>query len=516
MLNKNSYKKGVLWMLLFNTIARGLSFVLSIILAKSFVPADTDVYLFIWSLISLVLVIASAINLMAAGPEYIRLCEIGEKENAADLNSAMININMLPLMIFSLFTILIPIGTYKAISGFTLDQLAPATDMLRFSGPWLMLVILNNFLGNMLLSRKYFVGSILGQVLASVFTLLFIVFFKHSLGIKSFFIGQVAGNIVCLAFYIYQLRARVNEKFRVFYFRLSQRVVKELMASVTIAIPTLITNFILVYLLSRFATGQLSAYNYGTTLSNLPDVIIMSQFISVIGVKFSEISASKQQDVLYGALRYFGTHLFFFMSGVAVIITLISPIIIQVFYGKENLGESTFNSAVLTLTVVSATLAFKSLDVLHNRVFASLQALSVLMKYTVPLKIINIALLILLSWRFGFSGILIQQSFMALAMMSLQIYLMGKYVPAKKIKKYAGQLTLLFVGSILAYLIGRLLMDNFFIHMSAKIQIVIVCLLLLIVGILFERIFKMTTLFDIVLKRISLFFSPKTKQSTSG
>lgn len=516
MLNKNTYKKGVLWMLLFNVIARGISFILSIILAKNFLPVDTDVYLYVWSLINVVMVIISAVNLMAAGPEYIRLCENGEHENAAKLNSALVNIYLLPLVIFSLITLVAPVETYHFISGFDYAALEPFREMLRFSGFWLVLVILNNFLGNVLLSRKYFVGSILGQAMAAGVTLLFILVTKEPLGIKSFFIGQVIGNLLCLGFYIYQMRMRIRERFRVFYFRLSRKIVKELMASVMIATPTLITNFILVFLLSKLVTGQLSAYNYGSTLSNLPDVIILSQFISVIGVKFSEISASQQRDVLFGALRYFGNHLFFIMSGVAVIITLTSPIIIQVFYGKQSLGESTFNAAVLTLTLISSTLAFKSLDILHNRVFASLQALSVLMKYTVPVKILSIGLLLLLANRFGFEGILIHQLSMPVLMVAVELYLLGKYVPAAKLRTYTGQIVLLTVGGLVAYGAGRLLLNYVVDDMSATVQVFVILALVVVLGILFEKAFKVTMLFELVMKRIAVFRKPAAKAGTSA
>lgn len=488
-------------MLLFNSIARGISFVLSIILAKNFLPADTDVYLYVWSLINVVMVIISAINLMAAGPEYIRLCENGDLKEAADLNSAFINIYLFPLVVFSFFTFLFPIGTYNLISGFEVSQLMPAKEMLRFSGLWLVMVVLNNFLGNVLLSRKYFVGSILGQALAAGITLLFILVSKDNFGISSFFIGQIAGNAICLLFYIYQLRRRIKEKFRFFYFQMGPKILKELIASVLIAVPTLISNFILVYLLSHLITGQLSAYNYGSTLANLPDVIILSQFISIIGVKFSEISASKQNDVLFRALRYFGNHLFFVMSGIAVIISLTSPIIIQVFYGRDNLGESTFNSATLTLTLISSTLAFKALDTLHNRVFASLQALSVLMKYTVPIKILSIGLLVLLAYLFHFEGILIHQLMMPLIMVGLQFYLLSRYLPGEKIQAYIGQIMLLFFGSLLVYAGCRFLLSYVLMPISPILQVLIVCAIVLTIGFIFEKVFKMTMLFEVVLKR---------------
>ncbi len=496
-------------MLLFNILARGISFFLSIILAKNFLPADTDVYLYISYLISAVLVIVSAINLMAAGPEYIRLCENGETKNAANLNSAIINIYLLPLLIFSLITLVLPVKTYELISGFDTKQLMPAKEMLRFSGCWLVLIILNNFLGNILLSRKYFVGSILGQVIAAGVTLLFIVLFKESLGISSFFIGQIAGNLLCLLFYIYQLRKRIREKFKPFYFKLQPKVFKELVSSIIIAVPTLIINFILIFLLSRLVAGQLSAYNYGSALANLPDVILLSQFISIIGVKFSEISANEERDVLFKALRYFGTHLFFFMSGVAIIIALISPVIIRVVYGKDSFDTVTFNAAALTLMLISSTLAFKALDIMHNRVFASIQALSLLVKYTFPLKIVSIGLLILLASKFGFEGILVHQLSMPVVMVSMQLYLLRNFLEAEKLNAYIGRIILICLGSLAVYAGCRYLLSYVFIHIPVVAQVLITCTLVLVIGVLFERVFKTTMLFDVVLKRVALFFNRK-------
>jgi peptidoglycan biosynthesis protein MviN/MurJ (putative lipid II flippase) len=513
MLSKNSYKNGVLWMLLFNILARGISFVLSVVLAKNFLPVDTDVYLYIGYLISAVLVIVSAINLMAAGPEYIRLCENGETQKAADLNSAIVNIYLLPLLLFALLTFILPVKTYELISGFDRAQLLPVEEMLRFSGCWLILVILNNFLGNILLSRKYFVGSILGQVIAAVVTLLVIILFKEEFGISSFFIGQIAGNLLCFLFYVYQLRLRIKEKFRLFYFRLEGKVLKELVSSIMIAVPTLVTNIILIYLLSHLVTGQLSAYNYGSALANLPDVILLSQFISIIGVKFSEISANEERVVLLRALRYFGTHLFFFMSGVAVIIALTSPVIISVIYGKDSFDTLTFNSAALTLMLISSTLAFKALDIMHNRVFASIQALSVLVKYTFPLKIASICLLILLASQFGFEGILVHQLSMPVIMVAMQLYLLGKYLEPEKLRAYIGRIVLLTFGSMAVYAGCRYLLSYVFIHIPVVIQVLLTCVLVLMTGIFFERIFKTTMLFDVVLKRVALFFNKQSNAS---
>ena len=495
MLNKNSYKKGVLWMLLFNIIARGISFILSIILAKNFLPADTDVYLYVWSLINVVMMIVSTVNLMAAGPEYIRLSENGEEKEAAKLNSAFLNIYLAPLLVFTLFTLVVPVATYKAISGFREAQLVPFKEMFRYSGLWLILVIVNSFLGNMLLSRKYFSASVLGQFLAAAITLLFILCFKKDFGIRSFFIGQIVGSLLCFIFYMYQTRVRIKEKLSLFYFRMRPRIRKEMVASLLISLPTLVTNFILVYLLSQLVTGKLSAYNYGTTLANLPDVIFLSQIISVIGVKFSEISASRQQDILFNALRFFGYHLFFLMSGLAIIITLTSPAIIQIFYGKESLGGVTFNAASFTLTLISATLAFKALDSLHNRVFASLQALSVLMKYTLPIKILSIGLLVWLSSRYGFEGILVHQLAMPVLMVLLQFYLLSKYLPAQKIRSYIIHLALILIGSLAVYAGCRFLLAYVFTSISPLIQVLMLCGIVVGIGIIFERIFKITMFF---------------------
>lgn len=516
MLKRNTYKSGVLWMLLFNGIARGISFILGIILAKSFLPADTDVYLYVWNLINVVMMIVATINLLVVGPAYIRLSESGEDKNANKLNNAFLNIYIAPLVILSLPLFFFPVYSYQLISGFNENQLLPFAKMLSFTGIWLLLVIINNFIGNIFLSKRYFVVYILGQVVAAVVTLLFILLFKSKSGIESFFVGQMAGNLICLAFYFVFLKAKTNQQFRLFVFKLPRKVTRELGAVLLISVPTMAINFLLVFFLSHYDTGQLSAYNYGSALANLPDVILLSQFISVFGVRFSEIGAQKQDNLLFDTFRNFGNHLFFFMTGVAIVLSLTSLIIIQIVYGRESLGESIFNSSALTLALLAAALPFKALDALNNRLFASIQALSSLLKYTLPVKLFNIGLLILFARMFGFKGILIHQLLVPAIMVFTQMLLLGKFFPARKIVNYFKQVSFLLIAGLAVYASCRYLIANLLFDFHPALQLVLVCILVIAIGFVFERLFKLTRFNEMISSRVFELLNKKKREFPTG
>lgn len=493
MLRQNTYKKGLLWLLLLNVIARGITFGLGIILAKNFLPAETDIYLYVWSLISIVSVIISQVNLMVAGPAYITLIEKKADKQAADLCSAFFNIYTAILSVLAAMIVAAPLFAYGSISGFTDAQLEPFAPMLRISGIWLAITILNTVIGNIFLSRKYFAVYMLGQVIASVIAILLILLLKQEFGVDIFFIGQLVGNLVCFIFYLVLLRKKLNQQIRLFYFSIPVKTVKEIGAVLAVSIPTVVVNLLIVYYLSHFSTGQLSAYSYGSAIANLPDAIFLSQFISIFGVKFAEVAAKDEKVTLFSTFRFFGNHLFFFMAGIAVVLSLGGFLFIQFLYGRQHLGNEIFESAVLSLSLLAAALPFKSLDVLNNRLFASLQALSSLVKYTLPVKLFNIGLLVLMANSFGFKGVLWHQLLMPAVVVLVQIALLGKFFPANRIKKYFTQILGLLCLSVLVYVAGYFLVKQFMEHVNPYLLMLGICLMVLLAGYLVEKLFRLTT-----------------------
>ncbi len=501
MFRQNTYRKGILWLLFFNGIARGITFLLGILLARNFLPEETDVYLFVWSLITIICVIISQINLMVAGPSYIVLTESKKDKEAANICSAFFNIYLVLLFIFTVLVIVAPVVTYDVISGFNAEQLKPFEPVLRFSGIWLSLAVLNTFISNIFLSRKYFVVYIIGQVVTSLITLFLIVVLKKQFGIESFFIGQLAGNIICFVFYLVLLKVKLNQRIRLFYFAIPRKVSKELAAVLIVSVPTVITNFLIVYFLSNFSTGQLSAYNYGSMLANLPDAVFVSQFISVFGVKLAEEAAKNERHNLFNTFRFFGNHLFFFMTGIAIVFSLSGYWIIEILYGKENFGKELFETTVFSLCLLSAALPFKALDVLNNRLFASLQSLSSLVKYSLPVKLFNIALLIFMASTFGFEGLLWQQVCMPAVMVIVQMYALGRFFPVRKIKKYFLQVFGLLLIGLAVYVGARYFVNDFLIDKNPYLMILIIMALVLLIGYIIEIIFKLTVFNKLIAAR---------------
>lgn len=438
---------------------------------------------------------------MVAGPAFIHLYANEKFQESKRLNNAFLNIYLFPFLFISVFTILIPVDFYKLISGFDGAILKEYITVLRFSGIWLTLVIINNFFGNILLSRKFFTISIFGQVVAAIITLVLILLAKKQYGINSFLYGQLIGNLICLFVYFYFLRKKIKQTFSLFNFKLPVKVIRELLAAVINSVPTLVINFLLVYFLSRLLTGQLSAYNYGSNLANLPDVILLSQIISVIGVKLSELSAKEGQHGLFSFFSYYSRHLFFFMIILAIIFSLFSTLVIEIIYGKKDLDKVVFTGAVYTLNIMVLALPFKALDVLHNRLFASLQALTNLVRFTLPVKIINIGLLILLANLFGFTGIVIHQLLLPVIMVVIEFLFLKKFMMKNIFTNYLKDIFFLFLIGACMFVLLVLFKSYFFEELDWMLMILCVALMTVVMIVLSEKLFGLTSFGKLTLIR---------------
>lgn len=495
----NTYKTGFVWTVGLNVAARGLNFLLGVLLARSFAPASTDVYLFVWSVIGLVLICTSTINLLAASPGYIKLKETGKIHEAAMLNNALLNVYIFPLLLISVVIFFFPYFVFSNTTGFDYKQLLACETMLRLSGLWLILFIVNNFLGNILLSNKFFAASLIGQVIIGLIAVLFFVVLKKEYGASAFFWGHMAGNIVALVFQVAVIRKHIPFKFSPFYFRFPPAVVKEVLTVLSTTVPTMISNFMVVYFLSKMGEGSVSSYNYANNLSNLPDVILLSQITSIAGIKMSEISVTFDNTLLFNTYSFLCRHMFFLMSGIAVVVIVAGPDIISIIYGHK-MEPHVFDLSVLALSILVIALPVKSLDIMNNRLFASLQGLSKILKYSFPIKIIGIILLFGLASFLGFTGVMLYFVIMPVTFVVLYFSQLKTRFQIDLLRKHITQMCTLFACAITVYMLCWLISKYFFTETPPMLRIILFSLIVLFFSFLIERILGLTQFMTIIQK----------------
>ncbi len=485
---------------------------LGIILARSFIPEHTDMYLFVWNGINVVLIFISTINLLVVSPAYIRLKENGEPGKANQVNNFFFNFYFIPLILFSLLCFLAPVWLFDAFSGFDDHILSSFSPVLRYSGIWMLLVLLNNFFGNILLSNRLFSFSLAGQVIVAITTISFIVLARDSMGISSFFAGQITGNILCFLFYQYFLIKKVGYAFRLFVFSVPVKIVRETIASILSAVVTLTGNFLFLYFLSELTTGYLSAYNYGSNLANLPDVLLLSQFVSIIGVRFSAINARDDHDTLYIAYSSLSYHVFFLMAGIAILLSLLSPVFIRNIYGENALGAEIFNAAVFAMAMISLILPFKAIDVLNNRLLASYQAMSVVVRYTIPLKVFNICVLVILAYWGNFKSLLAFQLISPVLVVLMQLWVIKRYFFKERILQHTLKLFSLLLLCLFLYGVAWVCNTYVFSKNSEVNRVIMLLLLVVVLAFLVERLFRITIFYSWIRGKLSILFRERRQK----
>ncbi len=500
---QSTWSRSVLWMLLFNAITRGINFVLSIILARNFLPEDTDIYLFVWNGINVMLMFVSTVNIMVVSPAYIRFKENNEIGKANSINSFFFNCYFIPLLLFSVVSFFTPVWLYSNISGFDDETILSFSGLLRYSGIWMALVLLNNFFGSILLSNRNFVGSLIGQVITAIVTLSFIAVAGKQLDLSVFFKGQIVGNILCFLFYQGLLIRKIKYRIRLFTFSVPFRILREAIASMMSALVTLSANFLFIYFLTQLAIGHLSAYNYGSNLANLPDVLLLSQFVSVIGVRFSSLNAKNDDKALFSAYSGFSYHVFFLMAGISILCSVLSPLFVDILYGKEKLGYDVYSDSVFAMTIISLVLPFKALDVLNNRLLASFQAISIVVRYTIPLKIFNMGLLIVIATWGDFKSLVVFQLIAPVLVVSMQLLVIKKYFYRTQLNKHIYNLIRLFFLSLIVYVLTWLCKVYLLESIPVAGQIVMLVILVLLLLLTIERFFKMTIFYSWIRSRLA-------------
>ena len=452
--SQNNYKKIFVSATALNIVARGLNFLIGVYLAKHFLPVETDLYLFVWNIISVFLAFTGSIDLLLVLPTYIRYKIEKGIAAANDLSNIFFWFYFTTAFVIGLLVVLFPREVFRIISGFSENQLSGNFLFLRMTGLWLLFSLIHNYFSNLLTANKYFAVALLGQVFVGATTIGCLFYFREDIGGMSFLWGQLAGQAICLIFYSYVLYTKVNWRIAAPVFRLSRVIWKELGSLMAGALPVFVRNYLGFYLLSRLGPGFLSSYNYGSALANIPDVIFTSQIAVIAGVKLSETHATEGEKGLLKTYDTLSRHMLFFISGIAIIASVCSPLIIHFIYGNTSLKLIGFHYTEITLTLLALTLPIKSIDVLNNRLIASLQRLAFSVKFILPLHFINIIILVALTKFFGFYGFLSFQLLAPLLVVFVQFVVIKKLFSRMDLRSMIRRILFFLFCCGLHYLLG--------------------------------------------------------------
>ena len=109
----------------------------------------------------------------------------------------------------------------------------------------------------------------------------------------------------------------------------------------------------------------------------LPEVFILSQVISVAGIKFSELNAKKDYPSITQLFNYLFALLLTVIIPIAIVFCLCSKEIISIAYLRGNFNTDSTVITAFCFFFLATLIPFKVADILFSRLFTSLQLYSV-------------------------------------------------------------------------------------------------------------------------------------------
>lgn len=389
-LKSESFQKGILFSTGFNFLAKGLLFFNSILIAFYFgAQQKTDVYFFVFNSINLLAYFFSALNTTVLVPESMRLrANFGEKMGMAFFNKFLFYYSALGIVL-ALVTYIFPLQIFSLFSKFEISVLDRNLGVLRLGVPVFLLMLLTNFLTELMSSYRYFSLPMIAQFINNVFVLLVLVLFHTYLDIASIFVGLLFAYSINLLILIYLLKTRMDWSF----FNLNVKIRAKVWYDIVLAqignLASLLGSFTPSYVFSGFS-GIITALNYGQKTANMPSDLISAQFSAVAGIRINELYAQKDFTRLNLVFNETAKGLLFMLIPLVSFISYFANEIIQTLYVRGAFDMNVAEISAFFLKMLVVLVPIYSIVGLISRLMSSVQKiyLNLLVQIIVNLSIV--------------------------------------------------------------------------------------------------------------------------------
>ena len=172
-------------------------------------------------------------------------------------------------------------------------------------------------------------------------------------------------------------------------------------------LPIWIRNTIALYLLSGLGNGIITAVNLGQQVSAIPELLIISQLISVASIKFNDLYAKKNNselNAIFIKVCKWGIHITMFISFCSI---LFSSEITGILYGKSNVGAISLKNIEIVFCFSIACLSVKFIaSICTNIITAAQRVRATFFMSVITHSIVTVAIYFLIH-NYGLIGYLI-------------------------------------------------------------------------------------------------------------
>lgn len=493
-LKSESYKKGILFSIALNVFAKGFGFVNSLIVAYFFgAHAATDVYFYCFVTASLFVGFIGALDNSVLIPEAMRIREHeGEKKANGFLNFFLYLYAAIVLVILLLLSIN-PVGFLSPASNFNTSVLVENKGLVFWFLPICFLMLITNYLTNILSSYKFFTIPIIAGIINNFFSIVFLVIFHKSFEVKSMALGLSTGYLVNITILIWLMKRLLNWHFKWTRISIDSKLKRNITYALSGNISSFFSGYAPFYFMSNFNPGMVTMYNYARNLCEMPNQMIATQFSSVSGIKFNEVSARNDSGKLNELFIQSTGVLIFIMTPLCSILFLFSGEIISILYHRGAFDSKAVNQTAFILKYLSFTGIYFVLNTMVSRLFMATQKLKESFWYQIYMNILLIIILGTASFSFGIAGFVAGMFIYQVCVIISMYWLVKRHLP------YIGYMKILkavvvnvIVNGALVVLFSLLMSKSILtpVMTALVIGLYMLCILLINQGFGVNKIFK--------------------------
>jgi peptidoglycan biosynthesis protein MviN/MurJ (putative lipid II flippase) len=388
-----SYKKGIALSTGFNFIAKLVSFANNILVAYYFgTQTKTDIYFYAIATVGLLISFVTSLDHSVLIPEAMRIREQeSEKKSMQFLNFFLYIYAFIGLTVAAIIYIN-PVAVFTTVSNFDTAALQSNMLLLYLVISLCILMLITNYLVDILISYKYFTMPMTAGLINSLFSIIFITLFHNQLDVMSIITGLLLGYLLNITLLLLLLKRKLNWNFRFVKVSLAKKVVRNMIYAQLGNFTTLASSYVPLYLFSGFNAGLITALNYGRTTSEIPNQLITSQFSSVSGIKFNELYARKEYEDVNK--KFIGTtnFLLFILMPITGIFFLYAEDNITILYMRGAFNLDSVQTTASFFKYLSLLIPCMAINTMNARLFMASQKINIAFWYQTIFNLVFVIL----------------------------------------------------------------------------------------------------------------------------
>ncbi|NOT91585.1 lipid II flippase MurJ [Ferruginibacter sp.] len=405
MIKSESYKKGVVISTFLNVFTKGIGFLNTLIIAFYFgANTGTDIYFYILAVAALITSTINGIDYLVLVPQSMKLRQQKSEQEAQTFINFFIYTYIAIGLLLALAGTAAPVFFYTLFSKYDVNLLNHNHSLLYLGSLIILFQLINNLLSAVLTSYKFFTASIISGLINSVFSILFTVFFHSQLGLLGTMLGIVIGYAVNFLMLLYILKRYQKWNFLAVKLMRDKLVWKNIGLMQVNILPVWLRNYFTIFFLTGMGAGVITAVNLAQMLAALPEIFILTQVASVVGIKFSELAAKNDTEQTNILLINILRTLFLIIIPIALVMAIANKEVIALAFQRGSFSTNSITITAFCFFYFSLLLPAKVFDVLFTRLFTSFQLYGISTLFAVIAHTIITTVLYFLTTHFQLQG----------------------------------------------------------------------------------------------------------------